>query len=401
MTEEQLRQRALDLVGDCDPHRVDQFAFRGEQYDRGLAWVHFPEGKGGLGLPRSGQAVVQQVLRAAGSPYHDLFVNPIGIGMAAPTLLTFGSEELQDRHLRSIFTGEDVWCQLFSEPGYGSDLAGLASRAVRAGEDWIVNGQKVWTTLAHVASYGLMLARTDPDVPKRRGLSYFVVDMNAPGVECRALFQMTGEAEFNEVFFTDVRVPDVHRLGDEGAGWKVANTTLMNERVSIGGAGGGRGSGAIRHLIRVWSKRCPDLSAGEQAAWRDRVVSLWARVESQRLTNSRARAQAKSGTPGPEGSVAKLVYGEINQRIFEAAVDLLAAEGMLHSPGYPMERVNGVQAIGTRDTSWEFLRSRAASIEGGTSEILRNVLGERVLGLPGDVRVDTDVPWSSIGKQTS
>jgi alkylation response protein AidB-like acyl-CoA dehydrogenase len=238
-------------------------------------------------------------------------------------------------------------------------------------------------------------------VTKHRGLSYFVLDMNAPGVERRPLFQITGEAEFNEVFLTDVRVPDTHRLGDEGSGWKVATTTLMNERVSIGGAGGGRGSGAVRHLVRVWSKRSAELSPPERAVWLDEVVRLWARAEAQRLTNGRARAQAKTGTPGPEGSVAKLVYGELNQRIFDVAVDLLGAEGGVHLPGYPMHRTDGVQAIGTRETSWEFLRSRAASIEGGTSEILRNVLGERVLGLPSDIRVDADVPWSAIGKQTS
>lgn len=397
--EGELRERTKRLLTDVDP--ADQVAFRGAQFDRGLAWVHYPVGRGGLGLGRSAQAVVQDELRAAGVTYNDLTVNPIGIGMAAPTLLTYASNEVLDRHLRPTFTGEAVWCQLFSEPGHGSDLAGLSSRAARDGNRWVVSGQKVWTTLAHIAKYGLLVARTDPAVRKHEGLSCFVLDMSLPGVEVRPLFQMTGEAEFNEVFLTDVVVDDTDRLGEVGEGWKVAQTTLMNERVSIGGGGGQRGSGAIRHLLRVWGDRSPSFTDQEREVWRDRVADLWVLAEAQRLTNWRARAEAKSGNPGPGGSVAKLVYAEMNQDIFAVADDLLGAIGTLHEPGYPMARAEGVRNIGARETSWEFLRAQANSIEGGTSNILRNILGERVLGLPSDVRIDVDIPWQEISHSKS
>ena len=372
----------------------DRVRFRRAQYEAGLAMVHFPEGYGGLGGSRGQQAVVDDVLRAHGAYTHDLMVNPIGIGMGAPTVLAFGSEELKERHLERIFTGEDIWCQLFSEPSNGSDVAGIPSRAVKDGDEWVVNGQKVWTTLAHVSNFGMLLTRTDPDVPKHKGLSYFVIDMHAPGVEVRPLFQMTGEAEFNEVFLTDVRIPDTDRLGEPGDGWRVATTTLMNERVALGGGPAPKGSGAIGELVKVWERRRDELEGTERAVWRQRVADLWARAEVVRLTNQRAGESARGGTPGPEGSVAKLASAELNQAIHSAVVDLLGAEGMLHEPGYPMTRDSrsGHSATG------RFLRSRANTIEGGTSEIMRNILGERVLGLPGDVRVDKDLPWSEIPK---
>src|SRR5918911_372567 len=211
ISDSDLVSRVKELVAAVD--HGDQFAFRGAQYDAGLAWVHFPEGKGGLGIGRDKQAVVDAALRDAGVPYFDLAVNPIGIGMGAPTVLAYGTEEMHERHLRRIFTGEDIWCQLFSEPTHGSDVAGIPSRAVRDGDEWVVNGQKVWTTLAHVSRFGMLLTRTNPDVPKHKGLSYFVLDMQSPGVEVRPLFQITGEAEFNEVFLTDVRVPAENMLG--------------------------------------------------------------------------------------------------------------------------------------------------------------------------------------------
>jgi len=318
--------------------------------------------------------------------------NHIGIGWAAPTIFLAGTPEQHERYLPKIFSGEEIWCQLFSEPGSGSDFAGLSSSGVRDGDEWIVNGQKVWTTLAHVSNFGMLLVRTDPDVPKHKGLSYFVLDMHAPGVEVRPLYQMTGEAEFNEVFLTDVRVPDRDRLGAEGEGWRVATTTLMNERVALGGGPAPRGSGPIAELMAVWERRRDQLDGPERAVWRDRVAGLWERAEVVRLTNQRASAAARGGNPGPEGSVAKLASAELNQAIASAVVDLLGAEGMLHEPGYPLTRSAG----GMASRSGRFLRSRANTIEGGTSEIMRNILGERVLGLPGDVRVDKDVPWNQI-----
>ena len=392
--DQDLTKRTEELVEENGDILDDQFAFRGKQYDAGLAMVHFPEGYGGLGGNRGQQAVIDAVLRSHGVTYEDLRINPIGIGMGAPTVLAYGSEELKQKHLRKIFTGEDVWCQLFSEPTHGSDVAGIPSRAIRDGDEWVVNGQKVWTTLAHTSNFGMLLTRTNPDVPKHKGLSYFVLDMHAAGVEVRPLYQMTGEAEFNEVFLTDVRIDDSLRLGEEGDGWRVAITTLMNERVALAGGPAPRGSGPIGDLVKLWEERKPQLSQVEQEIWRDRVMSLWIDAEIVRLTNARAKQAAVGGSPGPEGSVGKLASAEFSKRIYSAIVDLEGAQGMLHEPGYPMTRSSA--AMSTR--TGRFLRSRANTIEGGTSEIMRNILGERVLGLPGDVRVDTDVPWSEIPK---
>ena len=390
--DQDLAKRTEELVEENRDILDDQFAFRGKQYDAGLAMVHFPEGYGGLGGNRGQQAIIDAVLRSHGVTYDDLRINPIGIGMGAPTVLAYGSEALKQKHLRRIFTGEDIWCQLFSEPTHGSDVAGIPSRAVRDGDEWVVNGQKVWTTLAHLSNYGMLLTRTNPEVPKHKGLSYFVLDMHAPGVEVRPLYQMTGEAEFNEVFLTDVRIDDSLRLGDEGDGWRVAITTLMNERVALAGGPAPRGSGPIAELMRLWENRKDQLSPVEREIWRDRVTDLWIEAEIVRLTNARAKQAAVGGNPGPEGSVGKLASAEFSKRVNSAIVDLEGAAGMLHEPGYPMTRSS--ESMSTR--SGRFLRSRANTIEGGTSEIMRNILGERVLGLPGDVRVDTDVPWSEI-----
>jgi alkylation response protein AidB-like acyl-CoA dehydrogenase len=282
---------------------------------------------------------------------------------------------------------------MFSEPTHGSDVAGIHSRAVREGDHWVVNGQKVWTTLAHVARRGLLLARTDPDVPKHLGLSYFVVDMQAPGVEVRPLHQLTGEAEFNEVFLTDVRIPSADMLGSEGDGWRVATATLMNERMALSGGGRERGTGPIRHLLDVWDQVAPAMDGGRRASERSRVAALWIRAEVARLTGQRAKQAARAGQPGPEGSIGKLASAELTQDIYEAAVDLLGPLGMVHAPGYPRseERTPYQMSVTGR-----FLRSRANTIEGGTSEIMRNILGERVLGLPADIRADADMAWADI-----
>jgi alkylation response protein AidB-like acyl-CoA dehydrogenase len=392
ITDDALIARARALLDSAD--QADQFAFRSAQFDAGLAWVHFPDGKGGLGLNRARQVTVDQVLRDGGVRFHDLTINPIGIGMGAPTVLSYGTEEMHERYLRPIFTGEEIWCQLFSEPSHGSDVAGIPSRATRDGDEWVVNGQKVWTTLAHVASFGMLLTRTSPEAPKHKGLSYFVLDMHAPGVEVLPLFQITGEAEFNEVFLTDVRVPDTMMLGAEGDGWRVATTTLMNERVALGGGSAGKGGGPIRSLVKVWERRRTELAAHERAVYRDRVADLWIRSEVLRLTNQRGKALARAGAAGPQGSIGKLMSAELNQRIHETCLDLLGAEGLLHRPGYAKTRPLGAHVA--YEPSTLFLRSRANTIEGGTSEIMRNILGERVLGLPSDIRVDKDLPWTQI-----
>jgi alkylation response protein AidB-like acyl-CoA dehydrogenase len=382
------------LLADFAPGKVDDRAFLGAQFDRGLAWVHFPEGRGGSGLNPGLQQRVTERLLEAGAPFPSP-VNIIGLGMVAPTIVAHGTDRQQQRYLRPLFTCEEIWCQLFSEPGAGSDVAGLATRAVRDGDEWVLNGQKVWTTVAHLASFGLLLARTDPDQPKHRGITAFLVDMHAPGVDVRPLFQLTGEAEFNEVFFTDARVPDADRLGGEGDGWRVALTTLMNERVAIGGGVGRRGQGPIGDAVRLWRERWQDDPSPHAAALRDRLMAAWTRNEVARLTNLRASVARRTGTPGPEGSVAKLTYAEENKRTYELCLDLLGADGMLYSSDYPLVRPAGV-AIGTPDVHKAFLRVRANSIEGGTSEVMRNILGERVLGLPGEPRADKSTAWKDV-----
>ena len=395
ITDTELAERTAAFLEANDHNLLSMHEFRGAQFDAGLALVHFPEGKGGLGLSRGKQAIINAAFREAKVPYHTLGNNPIGIGMGMPTVLEFGTEEMHAYHLRPMFTGEHIWCQMFSEPTHGSDVAGIPSRGIRDGDEWIVNGQKVWTSLAHHSRYGMLLTRTNPDVPKHKGLSYFIMDMEAEGVEIRPLYQITGQAEFNEIFLTDVRIADSQRLGDEGDGWRVAITTLMNERVALGGGDGGRGQGPIGDLMRAWKLRKDDLDPSTRAALQDRVVSLWTEAEILRWTNQRAKAEAKTSTAGPAGSVGKLWSAEMNQRIYNLAIELEGANGMLHEAGYPMTRDDENNSY-RQELSGAFLRSQANTIEGGTSDIMRNILGERVLGLPGDVRVDKELPWSEI-----
>jgi alkylation response protein AidB-like acyl-CoA dehydrogenase len=391
-----VEERITQLLDAHDPRTTPVEEFRGAQFDLGLAWVNFPVGWGGLDLPPKYQRDVERRVSAAGATpmgAREFF----GLTMAGPTTVTHGSDELRTRLLRKTFTGEVSWCQLFSEPGSGSDLAGLSTRAVRDGDEWIVTGQKVWNTLAHIADRGMLVARTDPDLPKHKGLTYFALDMHAPGVEVRPLRQMTGEAEFNEVYITEVRVPDADRVGDVGEGWRVAMTTLSNERTTIGGGGGapGRGSGSIAEAVRIWQDR--ERSGNPPApADLDRLMQLWIESEVLRLTNIRAGQNRKAGNPGPEGSIAKLMFAEVNKRVYELCVDLLGLDGTV-GYDFTMRRSDVLGLVGPPGSSRKmFMRSRANSIEGGTSEIQRNILGERLLGLPGDVRVDKELPWSKV-----
>jgi alkylation response protein AidB-like acyl-CoA dehydrogenase len=381
-----------ELLDGFDPTTADEVEFRGRQFDLGLAWVHFPVGWGGLDLAPNVQSHVDRRLRTARAPQADER-HFFGLAMAGPTIVTHGSDELKGRLLRTMFTGEDAWCQLFSEPGAGSDLASLACKAVRDGDEWVINGQKVWNTLAHIADRGMLVTRTDPEQPKHKGLTYFALDMHAPGVEVRPLRQITGEAEFNEVYLTDVRVPDADRVGDVGEGWRVSMSTLMNERTTIGGGSGppGRGTGAIAEAVRIWNEEALDKSP----VARDRLMQLWIDAETLRLTNIRASQNRKAGNPGPEGSIAKLRFAEVNTEIYEFCVELLGIAGQVDYD-YELKRAS-FGLVGPPGSSRKmFLRSRANSIEGGTSEIQRNIIGERVLGLPGDVRVDKDRPWSEV-----
>jgi alkylation response protein AidB-like acyl-CoA dehydrogenase len=399
MSESEVRDRTRRLLAEIHPERSDSVSFRRKQYEHGLAWVHFPEGYGGLGInPKLNAVVLDEIGQHSKVVYHDPPASVIGIGMGAPTVLTYASEELKRRLLPKIFSGEEIWCQMFSEPGAGSDVAGLSTRAVRQGDEWVVNGQKVWTTVAHLARWGMLLARTNPDVPKHDGLSYFVVDMKSPGVEVRPLYQITGEAEFNEVFLNNVRIPSSQLLGKEGQGWQVAITTLMNERVAIGGGGSKKkGGGAVAQLVKLWKQRPAGAhSPAQEALLRDRVVRSWIDNELLRLTSQRARAAQRAGNPGPEGSVSKLAQAEINKRMWETAIDVMGDAGLSFEAGYALRQNMDVPSSVEGLAKYQFLRSRANSIEGGTSEIMKNILGERVLGLPGDPRVDKNVPWKDV-----
>ncbi|MER5948533.1 acyl-CoA dehydrogenase family protein [Streptomyces sp. NPDC001904] len=366
--------------------------FLSARFDAGLAWVHYPEGLGGLDAPRALQAVVDTELEAAGAPDNDPRRNGIGLGMAAPTILRYGTEEQKQRFLKPLWTGEEVWCQLFSEPGAGSDLAALGTRAVREGDDWVVNGQKVWTSGAHNSRFAILIARTDPDVPKHRGITYFVCDMTDPGVEVRPLRQITGEAEFNEVFLTDVRIPDAHRLGEIGDGWKVAQTTLNNERVAIGGMRIPREGGLIGIVADTWRER-PELRTHDL---HQRLMTLWVEAEVARLTGERLRQQLVAGHPGPEGAGMKLGFARLNQQISGLELELLGEEGLLYDD-WTMRRPEIVDFAG-RDAGYRYLRAKGNSIEGGTSEVLLNIVAERVLGLPPEPRTDKDVAWKDLSR---
>ncbi len=396
-----LLERVSTLLAEHDPATMPRLDFLRARFDAGLAWVHFPTGLGGLDAPREDQRIVDEALAAAGAPANEPQRIGIGLGMAAPTILAHGTDELRRRFLRPLWTGEEVWCQLFSEPGAGSDLAGLATRAVQenpdSAGDWIVTGQKVWTSMAHEARWGILLARTDPDVPKHKGLTYFVCDMTAPGVEVRPLRQLTGEAEFNEVFLSGVRIPDAHRLGPVGAGWSVAQTTLMNERVAIGGGAQPREGGMIGVVARHWREH-PELRT---PAAHDALLDLWVQAEAARLTAARLRQQLAAGAPGPEGSAVKLAFARLNQEISGFELELLGEEGLRYdgwsTDDWQTERPASVDFAG-RSPGYRYLRAKGNSIEGGTSEILRNIIAERVLGLPSEIRVDKDRPWKELAR---
>jgi alkylation response protein AidB-like acyl-CoA dehydrogenase len=392
--EAQVVSDAIDaFLAAHDPTIEENLNFRGARYDAGLAWVHFPKGYGGLDARPELNKMIDRRLREAGAQPTD--PTTFFMALAGPTIVTHGSEDVKNRYLRPMFTGEEKWCQLFSEPGAGSDFAGLGTKAIRDGDEWIVNGQKVWNTLAHVADLGMLVTRTDPEAPKHKGMTYFALDMHAPGVDVRPLRQITGEAEFNEVYMTDVRVPDAARVGDVGEGWRASLTTLMNERNAIGGGGGGvaRRGAAANDAVEIWKSL--DESA-RTAARKDELMRFWVDAEVGRITNMRASENAKSGNPGPEMSIAKLAYSELNKGLYNFCIDLLGMDGQI-GYDYTFRRPTELDATGTnKGLQYAFLRVRANSIEGGTSEILRNIIGEQVLGLPGEPRVDKEGPWAKV-----
>lgn len=391
--EELVNQKLQELI-EFRKDGQDLQEFWGKQFDLGLAWVQFPEGSGGLGLNPKYQLQITEKLRNEGISQQNRIANILGVGMGAPTIMEYGTPEQIQKYLRPMFTAEEIWCQLFSEPGSGSDLASLSTRAVDDGDGYIVNGQKVWTTLGHLAKWGLLVTRTDPDAPKHRGLTFFIVDMESEGVEVRPLRQLTGEAEFNEVYFTDTKIPKENILGGLGEGWRVSLATLMNERVAIGGNVRERGSGAPGHLVQLWKDK-----GLEDPIQKDKLIELWIQQEAVRLTNIRASELREKGTPGPEGSTSKLYEAEINKASYEFGMELLGNDGLLFPRGYALTQPElnfDNDTFGFTDTQSLFLRSRANSIEGGTSEIMRNIIAERVLGLPGEQKLDKDKPWKDI-----
>jgi alkylation response protein AidB-like acyl-CoA dehydrogenase len=341
-------------------------------YEAGFVGLTWPEAYGGREAPIAHQVIALEEFARSEAPEH---MNVIGIGMAGPTILAHGTEDQRQRYLRRILTAEDVWCQGFSEPDSGSDLASLSTRAVRDGDAYVVNGQKVWSSFAHIADYCILLTRTSADGSKHQGLTYFVLDMRADGVEVRPLRQITGEAEFNEIFLTDVRIPADNVLGAEGNGWAVAITTLMNERASLGVALTVRLEVALRHLIELARDTKRDGGrAADDPLVRDRIAALWTQLQALRFTNYRAYSSfLATGMPGPEGSIAKLVWSETNQRLTKLAIEIEGPSAMLSGGEHSL-----------LDGKWQRLqlRSRGNTIEGGTSEILRNIVAERVLGLP-------------------
>jgi alkylation response protein AidB-like acyl-CoA dehydrogenase len=341
-------------------------------YEGGFIGLTWPKQYGGYEQPITHQVIALEEFARSGAPEH---MNVIGVGMAGPTILAHGSEEQKERFVKRILTCEDIWCQGFSEPGSGSDLASLSTRAVRDGGEWVINGQKVWSSFAHAADFCILVTRTDPNAPRHRGLTYFLLDMKLPGVEVRPLRQITGDSEFNEIFFSDVRVPDSAVVGGEGNGWNVAITTLMNERASLGVALTVRMEVALRRLVELAkSTKRNGATAADDPVIRDRIAELWSELQALRFTNYRSFSKfLQTGMPGPEGSTAKLVWSEGNQRLTKLALEIEGPYAMLSGGDHAIE-----------DGYWQRqqLRSRGNTIEGGTSEILRNIIAERVLGLP-------------------
>jgi alkylation response protein AidB-like acyl-CoA dehydrogenase len=359
----------------------------------GLVVPRWPVAYGGLGFSRELARAADRML----APYHLPRLNPLGLNLAAPALFEHGTDEQRLRFLPRIVSNEEVWCQLFSEPGAGSDLASLATRAERDGLDWRVTGQKVWTTWAHLADFAVLLARTDPEVPKHQGITYFLIDMRQPGVEVRPLRHIGGEVDFNEVFLDGAAVPDSQRVGAVGDGWRVARATLSGERQMVSGSGSGGvdriGGTGTRRLVRLARERS---AQGLPYGWDDpdtrhQLVRLWCEEQIRAWTNGRVVAGLKAGLPpGPESSIGKVHGSELNQRIQLAAAQML---------GMSATAWDGDQAGYAESMPAELrgmLRSRANTIEGGTSEVNKNVLAERVLGLPKEPDPWHGLPWREV-----
>jgi alkylation response protein AidB-like acyl-CoA dehydrogenase len=358
LEEKTAEQEAAELAAAKD--------WKAREFDAGFGWITGPEEYGGRALPSAYDRAYREELAAYSVP--NLGVFGIGLGMVAPTILAHAIPEVRERYLRPLYRGEIVGCQLFSEPIAGSDLAGIQTRAERDGDEWRINGQKVWTSGAHRSDIGEIITRTSPDKPKHKGLTMFLVDMHAPGIEVRPLRQMTGGASFNEVFFDDVRVPDSHRLGDVDEGWTVALTTLMNERAAIGGGGAGVGAVSLTRIVEL----ARHLGVDEDPMIRQRLADFYIRTSVARYTNLRAMAKIRAGQlPGPEMSIAKLALTQNMQRITQSLGEILGPRLIADSGEW-----------GTYAWSELVLGVPGMRVAGGTDEIMRNIVGERVLGLP-------------------
>jgi len=384
----------LGLPDDSDPRRQAVRTWLDERpdptarqlADAGYVAPHWPE-PWGLGADPVHQLIIDDELRRASVKRPS---NQIGIGWAGPTLIHAGSAEQCERYIPPLLSAEEIWCQLFSEPGAGSDLASLSTRAVRDGDEWIVNGQKIWTSLAHFSQYGILIARTDPDAPKHRGVSYFICPMDSPGIEVRPIIEMTGSHTFNEVFFTDVRLPAANLVGDVNDGWRLAKVTLSNERVSLSGGGliWGQGptTGDLVDAVRA-------AGGAPTPVLRDRIIRAWAKAEVLDLVRRRTLAAQISGKePGPEASVRKAMADDLGQEVTNLAIDLAGAHGMLANTG----------PFGESPSFWPFgfLFAQALTIGGGTFAVQRNIIAERVLGLPHDIDVQRGLSWSDVQRTT-
>lgn len=395
-----LARNAEPLAEGERPVSIAEFRKRPDAIDAAKEWMarkadgrwaclSWPEAFGGRGASRI-QSVIWEQEEARFRTPPNMFT--IGQGMLGPTIMAHGTEEQKARHLGPMLRADEVWCQLFSEPVAGSDLAGLATRAVRDGDDWIVNGQKIWTSGAQYCDYGMLLTRTDPESPKHAGITYFIVDMRSPGIEVRPIRQMNGASTFNEVFFTDLRVPDRNRVGEVDEGWRGALTTLMNERQTLSGGGVGPGFAELLELARV--ARRAGRAAIEDEAVRARLADVYVLQKGVQFTRYRSMsALSRGATPGPESSIGKIVSAPLRQQMASLALDLLGpAGGIVDAAAVPLGA----------SFSEAYLAAPGGRIAGGTDEILRNVVAERVLGLPPEPRVDKGMPFSKIptGRET-
>jgi alkylation response protein AidB-like acyl-CoA dehydrogenase len=373
-----------DVLGERSDPAVIQAAKDWQQKKADAKWacLTWPEEYGGRGAT-SIQSVIWNQEEARYRTPPNIF--GIGLGMCGPTLMTHGTPEQKARWLPDLLSGRKVWCQLFSEPNAGSDLAGLRSTAVLDGDDWVINGQKIWTTGAQFCEWGILVVRSDANAAKHSGLTYFVVDMHSPGVEIRPITQINGGQGFNEVFFNDVRIPDDQRISEVGNGWAVAITTLMNERASIGGGGGGSTADLVKLARNIEVAGQPLI---EQSAVREKIARFYTRIKGVKMTGNRSLSALSQGkTPGPESSLGKLIGARVAQEMAAFAMELQGTAGAIND-----------HSASAQSADWQerYLAVPGLRIAGGTDEILRNIIAERVLGLPPEARADKGIAFKDI-----